>query len=916
MIQTQCIGHIHAWRKWGFDEQDPRLGRLAHIERKVPSFLISDEGAAERSWLVRSMGEERLGRIASRILRPKDPSSTLRFIEASKEKISLFVQQMSQSAFRDLPEEVQDLFDWAVWVHQGALSENKKKLNGQVSLLCEIESPLLYLKGKTLCEQMLHLYEMRHLLEKQRNTVQILQEISDKIHLPYANVNELLRKLPTSLKWKLHEDVYTFSSHRIPEHKWGKREILQNPKSLVQLRNSHGKNLLEHHLQEQKERLQALEQVREVEEFDRLTLLYRMLSGAQWQAVLDKAPPKVRESIAPFETTAHKKKKIDSDTRHLYQWRGAHPKIDQTHFQVFAPHARQVNLILTAFGNEEHSIPMERKDFGVFETRTDHASVGRTYRYQIEDCHGHWNYRTDPFSFSVKETGSALESVVTDSEVFPWNDDHWMKERLCDPSFKKPLSIYELHVDSWKKQEGRPLSFHELASSIVQYRQKVPFTHVQLYGLLDNKNDYSWGYQTDHFFAPNRRVGFADDFKFFVDLCHQHGIGVIIDWAPGHYKHEHSGDRSQSIHDYDGTSLFGAESSAWGTMFFDFNKEETKRFLLASALYWFEKNHVDGLRVDAVSPMVRRYGEDQSAAIDFLKELNTIVHEQYRGLMIAEETDWFPGVTRPVSEGGLGFDAKVAVHMQNRIRNYFRTPHDQRDWGEHHFGKLLSNLNEIFEGNEEWLIAHSHDDAAAGSLNRHSTIYGSIPSTDTWTKFADMRLFHAWNLLSPGFGHGIHMGDEIGQRWPWNERLQVDEGAVEWHLLDNHAESSFHRGLQECVGDLNRFYLSRQPFWKEGRRGYRLISHHPQNKVIGLRCSNISLFFNFSPQGYSEYDFPLSELCPIKGAKEVFNTDGIQYGGSGQFRNTSAFIVTDGKGNATHFRFTFPPLSLVAFEEF
>lgn len=609
-----------------------------------------------------------------------------------------------------------------------------------------------------------------------------------------------------------------------------------------------------------------------------------------------------------------------ASSTHLYQWRGAHYQEGWTRFQVFAPHARQLKVVLTAFGREEHCLPMRKlSEFGVFEEYTHLAAPGRTYRYLVEDCHGNWRHRTDPFGFAIVEQGHCVESVVA-NDAYIWSDQAWMDRRCRTSLFHEPLSIYEIHADTWKKQGDRPLTFRELAWAIVDYQKKVPFTHVQLYGILDHKNVDSWGYQTDHFFAPNRRLGSSDDFKFLVDLCHQNNIGVIIDWIPAHYKHEHDGDRSQSLHEFDGTDLFGSKPSFWGTVYFDFSKEEAKRFLMASALYWLEKMHVDGMRCDAVSPLIASNGE---TGIAFLKELNCVVHEQYPGiLMIAEETDGFPQTTRPVYAGGLGFDVKLGIHMQYRLRNYFRTPYEQRGAPEHHYGKLLDHLRDAVHGDEQWLAAHSHDDAASGSPHRHSAIYRSIPTDDTWRRFADLRLFHAWNLLTPGFGHGIHMGDEIGQTHAWNERLRAHDGSVEWGLLHQATDGHFHRGLQECVGDLNRFYRSQPAFWKF-KRSFRLISDHADNRVVGLRRydgqgQRLSLFFNFSTMGYREYDFPLdedSELFWIKGAKEVFNTDGVQYGGIGEYRNTWADILRNGEGLATHFRMALPPLSVVVFEE-
>lgn len=610
------------------------------------------------------------------------------------------------------------------------------------------------------------------------------------------------------------------------------------------------------------------------------------------------------------------------DHRHLYEWRGSHPQEGGTSFQVFAPNAREVYLVLTAYGKEEHVIPMQQNVFGTWEVFSEEAHPGRTYRYRIQDPWYQWSFRTDPFGLSVLENDGVCESVVSSLNSYHWNDSNWMKARALSNPIKRPLSIYELNVELWKKQDGRTLSFRELAHQIVDYHRLLRFTHVELYGVIDNRHDYSWGYQPNHFLAVNRRMGNADDFKYLVDQCHQTGIGVILDWIPAHYKQDHAGDISETLHYYDGTDHFGTEESAWGTVYFDFGKEETRRLLLASALYWLEKTHVDGLRVDAVGPMVQRFGDVKWSAVDFLKELNSVAHEQYPGiLMIAEETSGFSRVTKPVWDGGLGFDVKTGIHLQKRTRHYFKTPYEERGWDEHHFGKMLLNLNETGQ-EERWMVAHSHDDAASGTDHQHGTLYRSIPTGDNWRRFADMRLFHAWNLLMPGVGHMIHMGDELGQIEAWNGRLHAREGAVEWHLLG----SFLHQALLTYVGDLNHLYSSKPAFWKHADWGYRPISHFAQNKVIGFHRldyegGRLALFFNFSPMSYTEYDFPVPsieddpELGWIRGAREIFNSDGVQYGGSGNFGNQGLFIVRNETEVPTHFRFALPPLSLLVFEE-
>lgn len=608
--------------------------------------------------------------------------------------------------------------------------------------------------------------------------------------------------------------------------------------------------------------------------------------------------------------------------RHLYRHRGAKPGFEGTSFQVFAPNARSVHLVLTAFGREEHVIPMHRNAMNVWEVFTKHAFPSRTYNYLIEDQWGNWKKRTDPYSLSVMETEGTCQSVVCSTDSYSWKDGGWMAARSQRNPLREPLSIYELSAEHWKKQGCHAISFRQLAHHIVDYQKSLQFTHVELYGVLDHKSEQSWGYQTDHFFAVNRRMGNADDFKYLVDLCHQNGIGVILDWNGTHYKHEHHGDMSQSLHNYDGTDLFGAEYSQWDTLFFDYNKEETRRLALSSALYWFEVMHVDGLRVDAVDPLLSRGGDVKSSAVQFIKELNAIIHEYYPGaLMIAEDSGGFPNATVPVDQGGLGFDAKVGIHLQSRVRNYFKTSYEQRGWNEHHCGKLLANLGEM-GGKERWLLGHSHDDAAAGSWHQHGTLYSGMPSDDSWRKFADMRLFHAWNLLTPGVGHMIHMGDEMGQKWAWNGRLNAGEGSVEWHLLDD-PQAREHRNLFNYIGDLNRLYRAKPAFWKHEDYGYRMISHSPENQIIGFnrfdfQGGRLALFYNFSTMGYTQYDFPLNgdpELNWVQGVREIFNSDGAQYGGTGNFRNQMLSIFRNDKNIPTQYRFAIAPLSLVVFEE-
>jgi 1,4-alpha-glucan branching enzyme len=347
--------------------------------------------------------------------------------------------------------------------------------------------------------------------------------------------------------------------------------------------------------------------------------------------------------------------------------------------------------------------------------------------------------------------------------------------------------------------------------------------------------------------------------------------------------------------------------------------------MMACAFYWLEMG-VDGLRFDAVAPMLFRNGRAQKPAIDFLKRLNAAVHDRFpQALMIAEDTGSVPNVAVPLEREGLGFDAKVAVYFQMRMRSYFACcyPYRSKEW-EH--GKLLEILSGLM-GGEQWISAHSHDDAGYNNSHGGVNLYQSLPTQDLWRRFADMRLFHAVNIFFPGAGHMIHMGDEIGQTQPWNQRLFDREGAVQWHLLSKPGqEGDFHRALLTYVGDLHGLYRSQPCLWRHEGRGFHRISDYAGNAVLGFHRTDhqgnrLAIFFNFSTMGFPEYKFPISsteqdpELNWVIGADEIFNSDGVQYGGTGQFQNRWAYISRDAHNRPDQFHFSFPPLSVLVFRE-
>lgn len=864
-MRIELLREILDIRRWFCPYGNNDLDRLSNIESKIANFFDTS-ALDERKWLMTVLSENRYQWVTNQILASSTPPE-LQNREAIRSQLCRLLEVLKtddyekiKSVFLELPPDVRGHFYWAVWMYCGAPYGHRlgeKILHANISLLREIQTPILHLHGNTLVEQALHYYEMLLAIEKQKNRVGFLEA---------------------------------------------------SPAS--------------GDLNAEKSRLLHLEQLKDLEEFECIVSGYKESNPAQRRGFLERASAKVRAWVEESQWLENRRERLFSDSRHLYLWRGAHFQAIGTKFQVFAPHARSMNLVLTYGGRIEHCLPMERNRFGIWETFSHDAQPGRTYRYQIEDCHGHWSYRTDPFGSAVMEQNGTMESVVIDENAYQWNDHHWMQTRACSDPLKKPLSIYELHVDSWKKHHGRTLTWGELAQEIVNYHREVPFTHVMLYGVLDNKNDYSWGFQVDHFLAPNSRLGHPDGLKYFVDLCHQNGIGVSLVLPFAHFKADHNGDRSRSLHEFDGCNHVAAEPSPWGTLHFDFAKEEAWRLIFSSFLHWVENMHMDGFLLDYVAT-IERHGHLDQAAASLLREVNKALHEQYPGILtFAEYTGGMTNVTKPVHEGGLGFDAKLGVHQQWKARNYWRTPYEERKY---HHDKLKSILHDV-QQEERILVSHTHDDAAEGAFHNLSTVYSSIPTGDPWRKFADLRLWNAWNLLLPSYGgHLIHMGDEIGQRWPWNHRLNDLEGAVEWHLLNDPQEGHFHLGVKECVGDLNRLYLSKPAFWKLGAGSYRPISDCAETNVIGFQRlddegGRLALFFNFSSVGYKGYNFPMPpvsvdlDLARIKEAREIFNSDGQQYGGTGNFPNEWAYIVRDAAGTPTHFRIALPPLSVLVFD--
>ncbi|CAF1392362.1 unnamed protein product [Rotaria magnacalcarata] len=605
----------------------------------------------------------------------------------------------------------------------------------------------------------------------------------------------------------------------------------------------------------------------------------------------------------------------------LYEIRGAQysKRNKNTTFRVYAPNARCVLVILTSYGREMSRLAMQKADSGLWETVTDKVLPGATYLYLVDNCNGKKMLRTDPVSFSVVYVPEVnqVHSIVHDHTVYQWSDQLWMQTRARTDPLRSPLSIYELQLKSWKNDIYHPLNYRQLAPELATYCQQMGFTHVEIFGILDHAYKPARGYQVANYFAPYRDNGICDDLKFFVDHLHQNNIGIILDWIPTHFQHYHQSDSfSISLHEFDGTNLYADGASAWGTLYFDFNKEETCRLLFASALYFLDVMHMDGIRFDAVSAMIRRRSNDIPAAIVFLRNLNKTIHRCYPGVLcIAEETDGYRNLTKI-----MDFDLKWNIGWSFDARNLLRTPYNERS--NHWQQKVLNILNAACRDDDKTILTLSHDDTDSGEHNSNNVLLSCVShSRNDSEKFADLRNFFAWQTLAPSRGHMIHMGDELVQPMSWYQHFRQGRSSVDWSLVNT---SSLHRKMQEYIADLNRLYQHHQQFWQNGEQDFSMIYEYGPNLIVAYHRGTydkrrMAVIHNFSNCGYSSYDISLpssdSAVRRIQNTVEIFNSDNPVYGGSGLFQNPEIEIINSFASRRS-LRLAIPPLATLILEEY
>ena len=563
---------------------------------------------------------------------------------------------------------------------------------------------------------------------------------------------------------------------------------------------------------------------------------------------------------------------------HVRRYDGAQGKVTGTSFAVWAPHARAIRVKgdFNSWDGREH--PMRQLGTsGIWELFVPDVGSGTRYKYVILGADGQWREKADPMAYHT-ETPPATSSVVFDSQ-YAWEDADWMRRRAQGGDIhEKPMSVYEMHLGSWR----RGLSYTELADELVPYLQDLGFTHVEFLPVMEHPFGGSWGYQVTSYFAPTARFGSPDEFRYLVDRLHQGGIGVIVDWVPAHFPKDEF-----ALARFDGTPLYEdpnpsrGEHPDWGTYVFNFGRKEVRNFLVANALYWLEEFHIDGLRVDAVASMLyldysREDGEwtpnvyggrENLEAVQFLQEMNATCYRRVPGaITIAEESTSWPGVTRATHLGGLGFGFKWNMGWMHDSLGYVQNDPVHRQY--HHHQMTFSM---VYAYSENYILPISHDEVVHGK----GSLLRKMPG-DRWRQLANLRTYLAYMWAHPG-KQLLFMGSEFAQESEWAESRELD-----WWLLD-HVE---HRGVQSLVRDLNRVYGETPALWSldQDEQGFAWIdANDADNNVFsflrrGRDGSQLACVANFSAVPHHGYRVGL----PAAGRwSEVLNTDAETYYGSG-----------------------------------
>jgi 1,4-alpha-glucan branching enzyme len=600
---------------------------------------------------------------------------------------------------------------------------------------------------------------------------------------------------------------------------------------------------------------------------------------------------------------------------HVIDWQG----MTGVAFAVWAPGAKSVSLVgdFNGWDGRLHQMRCLGTS-GIWEIFMPELRAGDKYKFEIRPSHGGYLLKADPYAFEAEKPPKTA-SVIYQSQ-YRFHDMEWMSQRADTPALKSPISVYELHLESWKRvpeEDNRPLTYREMAVELSEYLSELGFTHVELMPVMEHPFGGSWGYQVTSYYAPTSRFGTPDDFKFFVDTLHQKGIGVILDWVPAHFPKD-----DFALGRFDGTGLFEhidprqGEHPDWGTYVFNFGRNEVRNFLLSNALYWLSEFHVDGLRLDAVASMLyldysREDGEwipnqfggnENMEAISFLKRLNELAYAKFPGvLMIAEESTAWPGVSKPTYTGGLGFGFKWNMGWMHDTLNYFsRDPIHRR----YHHNNLTFGF--LYAWSENFMLPLSHDEVVHGKCSMIDKMPG-----DRWQKFANLRSLYGYMWAHPG-KKLLFMGSEFAQFYEWNHNASLD-----WHLT----QYADHWRMQDLIKDLNKIYKNNPALHEADAdpAGFQWVdvNNADENIVAFLRKSpstgkQILCVGNFSPVIRYNYRVGLPKWGYYK---EILNTDSHIYGGS-NFGNNGGVHSEDVpyQGQPHSAVISLPPLATLWFE--
>jgi 1,4-alpha-glucan branching enzyme len=599
-----------------------------------------------------------------------------------------------------------------------------------------------------------------------------------------------------------------------------------------------------------------------------------------------------------------------------YEYLGAHPEKNGTWFAVWAPAAEGVSVVGEFNGWDPHANRLEPAGGGIWATFAPGARAGHRYKYRIARGGASWD-KSDPFAFHMEPPSAGgspaqgLASVITDLS-YEWGDDEWMRTRKGPESLAEPVSVYEVHLGSWRhKSHGESYSYREIAEPLADYVEELGFTHVEMMPVMEHPYYGSWGYQVVGYFAPTYRHGSVQDLKFLIDTLHQRGIGVIFDWVPAHFATD-----PQGLASFDGTPLYENEDPVmrthpdWGTYVFDYGKPGVRNFLLSSARFWIDWYHVDGIRVDAVASMLYRDysrdhwtpnvfgGRENLEAIDLLKRVNEELFSHHPTVLtIAEESTAWPGVSAPTYDGGLGFLYKWNMGWMHDTLEYMSKDPAYRKYHHH---DLTFPLHYAFS--EHFTLPLSHDEVVHGK----GSLWGKMPGDD-WQKAANLRLLYGHMIGHPG-KKLLFMGSEFGQTREWNHDHSID-----WHLV----KEDRHAGILRWTKDIFALYRDHPALHDDSPAGFDWIDFADQEQSVvsyERRGGGRTLVFVINATPVPRHNYRIG--VPRAGVyREVLNSDDLKYGGSG-VSNAGDIETTPVRAHrrAASVMLTLPPLAIVVLE--